>query len=192
MLDEKVKWPWQKKKAPVKKDDVTEILDLISYEITEQYCKALNNFLDKIIDQIAKKESIDREDVRQILAVGYSSNSKFKRNEEGPKKAREYYKKYKQIFDREYKQALFNLIRVMPDIKKLWFDFIEEYKKIPTSKTGFYRDQAKNYIKHLRVNDRKLAKDIISFDMIIAGKGMPSEEPYEPTQTYSYCISDYS
>jgi len=173
-----VKLPWQKKKKPSKKDDVTEILDLISYEITELYCKALNKFLDKIIDQVTKREGHDREDVRQILVSGGD--------------AKQYYKKYKQIFDREYKQVLFNLIRVMPDIKKLWIDFIEEYKKIPTSKTGFYRDQAKNYIKHLKVNNRKLAKDIISFDKIISGKGMPSEDPYEPTQTYSYCISDYS
>ena len=175
------KWPWQRKKVkPKPKSDPTEVLDIISVDITKLYCHALNHFLDRIIDEVAKKEGVNKEDIRDALAVGYSLRSK-----------EDYYKKHKQVFDREYKQALFNLIKVMPQIKQEMKRFIDEYKKIPTSKTRYYKDQALNYIKLMKVDNRKFAKDVISFNMITSGKGMPSEEPHHISQSYSYCMSDY-
>jgi hypothetical protein len=161
------------------------------HQIQASYCEAFNQFGDKLIDDLTKAEKADRYDIYDIIWVGNLPGS---RTYSPARKdtARDLYKKYPQIWNKHFKPAHVNLVQALPHIKKLWVDAIKEWESMPEGQVKqSHKKRIDNYRKNMKVNNVKLAKDIIDMQGFIKGYGRPSEDDYEENQTYSYCMVDY-
>lgn len=171
-------WPW-KKKLP-KPKPVTEDIDATTERIYMLYCNALFGFGDKILDYVQKAERWpDKNEAYQRIYIDGDSDL---------------YKKYKNVYDSLYKKALFNLIKILPEIKEEWKTYLKQYKELPPGDQRTYKQRGMRYIKHMKVDNRKLAIGMIGFEGMIDDTGSDSIAPdyvYEDSQTYSYCVVDY-
>lgn len=170
-------WPWKRKPKPVKPRDPDAHLWEIYDELYTLECNALGQFGNKISDYVMKAEK-----VRPDRGVGYRFLEL------------DMYKKYKPVFEKYYREALTNLIRALPFIKDKWKEAIEEWKTLSPKDKNYHQDRIKRYVKNMRVNDRKLAIDMINWKALLQGNPdhVAPDHVFEDSQTYSYCFLDYS
>jgi hypothetical protein len=186
---QELKWPWQKKKP--RPQPVDTKLWALFHQIQASYCEALDYFVEKIMNETAKKEGVERDDLIFIW-TGVNPRSRFY-NPELKGEIPRLYKKYKPMWDKYFRQAEMNMVKKLPHIKNLWTQAIEEWENMPEgqAKQG-HKDRIDRYKKHMKVNNNVIAKNVVSADSIIKGYGPAPDEQFEDSQTYSYCMFDYS
>jgi len=168
----------------------------ISERVVRMWEIAIDQYIKKIIKYVIQNkkgtefEDLDSNDIYEIVFV-------YVGNKADQQARKDLYRTFKQAYDYNYKLAHVRLVRVLPQIKKLWTDFISQYEllsdKLTIQEKNMYKELYTKYKNNLKVNNNKIATDFLGFDLFTGKKtGQIPEDKYDLQQTLIYALYDFS